>query len=370
MKVFEKASDERLYNCHIGNIHYPDPAKKWQDIDTTLLTKAGGFYQDKCFYSCEVPDKANGEFVFFNRDHYFNLKLVGVSSVGYKSSSNTWGNLGKGIEYTNAFGDGIHLEVLVKNMGFDKIIQFDKPPLNPSKDFVIDFEILEMPDVLEFRQRYNSSKTISIDITKSKVKAIPFDQGVISIYSSGGKYKSGISFPTCWGLDTDGNSRRYPIKIVFYTEGGRKYLRKIIPKEIFKNAVYPIFADDPTNYFPDSGEAGDGVIEAGYGAWATVRALGTGAHWHDIAESGIVNDTSDNKKILRGFVPIDTSGIDDAAVITAAIMNIYTDLTNDDFNDAYAYIAITGSTQADPHDLVNDDFDQFTDVEGHDVESI
>jgi len=119
MKVFDKGKNERLYRCHIGNIHYPDTSKVFQDIDTTLLSRTGGLYQDKCFYNSELPDKADGNFVFFNRDHNFDLRVVGVSSVGHKPTPDIWGTLGKGIEYTDAFGSGIHLEIKARIGNFD-----------------------------------------------------------------------------------------------------------------------------------------------------------------------------------------------------------------------------------------------------------
>ncbi len=339
MKVFDGIQpNERRYRCHIGNIHYPDTSKIFHDIDTTLMAQTGGVYQEKCFYHCEVPDTADGVFGFYNRDHYFSLRLVGVSSVGYTPIKDTWGDLGKGYRYTNAFGDGIHFEVIAKNMSFEKRICFEKPPANIKQDFTFDYEIVDAPSVYKFKDT-NSGLTTAIDVTKGSGQAVKLESKITSIMSAAGKYESLIYFPMCY----DSNGVRMPVKILFYTDGGKTYLRKIIPKEIFANAVYPIYADDPVRYDPP---AGDGMIDSSNASWDTCHDATSGG-WAGPSYEQIEIQTSHFGSyyyISRGFLPIDTSGITDGDTVTAAVLYAYgVEIANTD-NDGDDWINVVGQT--------------------------
>lgn len=363
VKAFDLGNGQRLYRCHVGNIHYPDSSKIWQDIDTVLKSQASGRYQDKCFYNCAIPDKANGVFEFFNRDHYFNLRLVGVSSVGCKPiPGSRWGDLGKGFQYTDAFGSGIHFEVIAKNMRFDKRIRFDKPPPNPNKDFVIDFEILSKPDTFMVQNNL-SSASVAIDLEKSNAQAIKLTNKIISLRPSLGKHTSYIFKPFC----NDSNGKHFHVGILFYKESGRYYLRKIIPKEIFRDAVYPIFADDPASYAVG---AGDGPIESdtSYETWDAahdnVGVDGWAGPVYSYFESGCVT-SGGNFKIVRSFFPVDTSGIADGDTVTAAILYLYgTGVDNGD-NDGEDWMSIVQTSQNDTSTLISADFDQCGDSIGY-----
>lgn len=357
MKVFDKDNGERLYRCHIGNIHYPDPSKLWQDIDTTLLSQTGGVYQDKCFYHCEVPEKADGTFRFYNRDHHFDLKLVGVSSVGRTPLPGIWGDLGKGYRYKDAFGSGIHFEVIAANMQFEKRICFEKPPSNVNQDFVFEYEIIDAPNRFDFKDTITGSATI-IDPSESSLQAVSIENKITSIYSSTGKYKSLIHFPKCYDSNLN-NKLRLPVKILFYTSSGKTYLRKIIPKEIFKNAVYPIYADDPVRYDPP---AGDGWSAEVLSTWnATHDSLTASAYttYTDDVNESYTYDTGSEYHIARLFVPIDTSGITDSDTVTAAILKLYVTGKTDDDGDAQSYNTVVGATsQSSVDSLAAADYDQ------------
>lgn len=368
MKVFDKAPGERVYRCHIGNIHYPDTFKVFQDIDTTLNAQAGGVYQDKCFYHCEVPDKADGVFGFYNRDHHFSLKLVGVSSVGYTPVPGIWGALGKGYRYKDAFGSGIHFEVIAKNMSYEKRICFEKPPPDITKDFSFEYEIVDTPGRLEFKSSMGGATTI-IDPSKVVSEAISIENKITQIYSSTGKYKSLIHFPRCHDSNPD-NKKRLPVRIMFYMSGGKTYLRKTIPKEIFKDAVYPVYADDPVRYDPP---AGDGFIQSAYASWNISHDNTTGAAYPSSVienEAGVFRSTP-NAAIMRAFIPIDTSGIADGDTVTAATLYMYGFSANDSDNDANAFVSTVQTDQASTTTLVNDDYNNCgaTDnpTEGNDV---
>lgn len=371
MKVFDEGNGRRRYRCHTGNIHYPDSSRIFQNIDTTLLSQAGGFYQDKCFYSCEVPDTADGVFSFFNRDHNFDLQLQGVSAVGYKPiPNNVFGDIGVGFQYTDAFGPNIHFEVIAKNMSFEKRIRFDAPPPDITQDFYFEYEIVAYPDVATVKASM-AEIGVEFDLAKSLSQATPISQKIISLLSSTGEYSSLIYFPSCYDSNPNGR-KRLPVQILFYKSGNKIYLRKIIPKAIFQNAVYPIFADDPVRYDPP---AGDGMIQSDPpAAWDTAHDAGTGEALFaaNVMEAfSLITNSPATHMFARSYVPIDSSGIDDGYDVTAATMYIWGDSLRTDEADGNDFISIVEADCAVPAVPAADDFNKCGDsvddpTEAHD----
>mgnify|MGYP001598223892 FL=1 len=94
---------------------------------------------------------------------------------------------------------------------------------------------------------------------------------------------------------------------------------------------------------------GDGYVENGYiGGWATARdALsGNGVDYTSTSglDTGSFFDPTDNYKIMRGFIPIDTSALPDNAVITSAALKIFVASKNNDDNDGDDFISVVGPT--------------------------
>lgn len=353
-KTFDLGNGTKRTRAHSAQKHYEDSAKTLQDIDTTLLPAGGGLYQDKCQYNCQLPALADGVFQFHNGDHDFNVKIVGIKPVGYIPSPDNWGAIGKGIRYTDAFGTGIHWETLATHHGLHKQVRFDQPPSDISKDFIITFELVSKPQFFSYQNNILSSPT-SVDITKSQILAGRIKNKIITM--SNGLDKSYIRFPKARDSNPD-NRKSLPVQIVFYTKLGKTYMQKIIPKEIFQGAVYPIIADDPATY--NSG-AGDGWMEAGYSAdWATVHAV-TSASYTDytsnVPEAGVLSGSpSTNRKILRGAISCDTSAIG-TDTISASTMYVYGDSINRNHdNDGEDYISVVEGFQANDLTLVAADW--------------
>ena len=66
-------------------------------------------------------------------------------------------------------------------------------------------------------------------------------------------------------------------------------------------------------------------------------------------------------ELQRAFIPINTSGIDDDAVIKSAVLNIYAVAASkmDEINDSYSYIAVVGETsQASTSEITWNDYDK------------
>lgn len=355
MKAFDLGGGVRRYNCHAGNIHFKDSGNVFQEIDTTLLGVSGGLEQTKAPYSCKLPLKADGVFEFFNgvtSGHNFNLQLTNVASVGYiPIPDSVWGATGKGVQYKDAFGTGIHFEVLAKNMKFDKRIRFDVPPSDITQDFEIKFEILTRPVLYKVGMGHDTLADLDIEQART---AQGFKNQIIRM-SNGGKEASWIHKPFC----NDSGGRLLPVEIFIYKELGKYYLVKRVPKEIFQNATYPIFADDPVRYDPP---AGDGTIERGYDAdWATAHGAATGSWagpvYSQMETGSISGNPSTGRKINRLFIPIDTSGIADGDTITAAELYMYVISKRNNDNDGDDWINVVQTSQPSTTTLTTADFD-------------
>lgn len=120
----------------------------------------------------------------------------------------------------------------------------------------------------------------------------------------------------------------------------------------------------PQIYLTDftSNAGGDGGINAANATWSTARNAGTGNF--TFTDTGVGWDGTNGFYIRRSFYPFDTSAITVGATITEALLKIYVTLVLDSYNDAYSYINIFQSTQADETSLVLGDFDEIGSTAG------
>jgi hypothetical protein len=353
-KVFDLGNGKKRYMMHAGNIHYPDSAKNWHDIDTTLLHQQDGKYQEKCFYHCAVPDKADGVFEFFNGDHFFNLRLVNANAVGHAPVPDIWGELGKGVQYTNALGNGVHFEVTAKNMAMDHRIRWDKPPVDITKDQVVDFEIMSIPDGVRIRDVVHGAP-FELNIKKTSTKAVPLSGKCIELFdkSLSGTNKTYINNPIAY----DSRENVLPVSVFFYQSGGKSYFRKIIPKEIFYNATYPVFADHPASYWSgtNDGRVYYSIATASW-VWSTAHNADPGtAAGNNYISCGTI-DNGSTQFLYRGSVPFDTSAITDTDNIDSATLYLWRAAIDDDLNDSYSYITVVQTTIDPTTGLVAADF--------------
>ena len=109
--------------------------------------------------------------------------------------------------------------------------------------------------------------------------------------------------------------------------------------------------------------AGDGIIEYYHASWDTVHdgQSGTYSNYTIDTETIRVTRTSSSTFYLirRAFFPIDTSGIDDGATITASTFSVYK--TSNEWNgdnDGDDWLNIVQTTQSSNTSLSDGDFDQ------------
>ena len=354
-KVFDLGNQQRLYRCHAGLIHYEDGGRTWQEIDTTLQSRLGGYYQDRCAYQCELPATADGIFAYHHRGQEFVTRVVGAQPSRGIPSVDRLGQLGKSLTYPHALGPGIHLVIEARNEGLRKLIRFDQPPPDPTRDFVVIFEFQTDPGVVEVRV---GEAFRVVDATQTAIGAEQLvDRQVRMTAATGAAIY--ITRPSCWDSDPTQRVRRWPVTTSFYRSAGKAYFVKAIPAAIFTKATYPIFADDPVNYSPPTN--GNGSIESSsYAAWDTNHDATSGATYLTALDVGSLESASGSAlyKMLRSFVPIDTAGIADTDTVTAAVLNLYFTASLNQDNDGDDWINVVQTTQASPTSIAAGDFDQ------------
>lgn len=108
--------------------------------------------------------------------------------------------------------------------------------------------------------------------------------------------------------------------------------------------------------------AGDGSVSNLGGDWATVHDSATGisaapGDTVSYADSSYITLIGDVYRIMRSFLPFDTSAIPGNAAISSAALNVYVTNQFDGDNDGDDYINVVQTSQADSATLAVDDFD-------------
>ena len=358
MKVFDKGINpvskirENRYKCSTDKLHYLYSGAM-RDINPNLVSGGSGkLQQTDALYHSQIPALANGVFEFLNAgDHSLDLKPYEALSVGHiPIPDGRWGNNQRARQYKDAFGTGIHFETIHLNSACVKRIRFDVPPPSITQDYILKYEIVNMPSIFQYG---NDTKNITntLDSTKKFAQALKLEQKVIAMHN-GGTAKTYIRFAKCWDSGDEPNGRTVlPVKVVIFTDLGKTYLWKIIPKDIFKG-TYPIFADDPGT--PYVGSTGDATMDTGAQAdWATSRAMSTGTATD--ASPHEVRYLTTGTRLMRSGIPIDTSGIGGATITATDFI-----VTGADTKTTVAgeYVVVVNGSFADPLDTNSmNDFD-------------
>ena len=259
---------KQKYKIHVGHINYKDKeTEQFEKIDTTLLSSDYGWEMNKASYHLEIPEYADDWFRFvndFEDENYKDIfkegldnketvamKPLGVSRVKgelIEFDENGWNK--KKILYKNAFGDNIDLEVVAKNIGFDKLIVINEKPKDLRKDLEFSFEIDLDDYVVKYRdgQEWDKQGLTESDqpFILEKLKQTWFREFSV------------------W----DSTDKRGRIRVRLEEDGGKYIFTKILDKEFLENAVYPVYTDDTVSYYAG---AGDGYVYHSSLFWNTVH---------------------------------------------------------------------------------------------------
>lgn len=377
-KHFDKGDGTFVTQAHGGHIHYKDGGGAFQNSDISFVDMGTYWEMTKHNYHLKVlknfaaPTLIEYKNVWEGANHTITYDPVQIAWVNnpdlsdmvvFRTQQAVTGVLNdKVIKYTGAFGAGIDFEITLHRSGFKKeiVIQslasLEAPPTANHK-LVAFFKYGGTN--MNIKNRTNSAMWDKQGYMESEdgfdiQEADPIKKSLIK---------------PAYIIDSAGGAPKVtPIKVFWKLHNGNMYQAKILPKAFLQSAVYPVRADTVTNYFAGSG---DGYTRPdGNATWATVRDATTGvAGGSDFTSAnGYTHYCSLEGGLFyvsRTFFPVDTSGLDDAATISAARLAVKAlgGATNND-NDAQAYTAVVQATCAVPATPAIEDFDQTGTTKG------
>jgi hypothetical protein len=351
--VFDLGNGQKNYKIHVAQINYKDTDGSFKKIDTAISANGfiGNWKSEKASYKSVLPEYADEWFEFYNgyegANHTIKARPVCDHVKGEVFNGTSEGNF---VLYKDAFGKGIDLKVYTYWAGLKKVIIINEKPADTKNDLTFDFELI-LPKRLESSEMKEAPIVDAKSATSwNKEKALDFTSKTLKI---------GFDDKCSYFRDAkvwDSGELKQSVDISLYTKDGKIYLRKTIKADILEKAVYPLFTDHPTNY---SVGVGDGVVSGSLnGSWDTVHNATTGTADYGFGNSppGFLANTQyipvPLYNVYRGFIPIDTSGIDDGATISSAKIYFYANSKN-----GSGAIGVVQSSQASTSSLTGDDFD-------------
>ena len=341
-KVYDnsQAKEGSKRYCFRGrHVHYKKNGK-FEDINVTLSFD-GKWKQSKASYHCAIPEYADDWFEFYNvfeeTNHTIKAKPI-CNHIKGKLLPNQNDGLGhESIVYKNAFGKDIDLRVGVGYAGLRKMIIVQKKP-QVLQDLIFDFE-LEIPqdaDVIDKENKKWDKETT----LKFKDKALRIGKNNKYSYFERAKI---------WDSKEPRNLQEW-VDIELYKQGDKIYLRKTILKEILETAVYPLYTDHPTKYYPHTA---DGRIRYNDADWDSTHDSGTGTVDNGDAEEWMWLQAN---YISRCYLTFDTSAITDSDNIDSGTFGMYNTAKTNNDNDGQDFLVIVESKQNSATALQADDF--------------
>ena len=301
----------------------------WAAIDLTPRQVSTDWVFDKAPYSLTLPSLANGWATFESTNKYdIHSKTpmadakCGIQKRYSSAVAVTGVPEAGGVRFPLAFPSlNAHRLVQTHQQKVRDLIVFTSaPPGSGPVEVPIEIDFGGLP-ILESTGHGRPPTQADMRSDKDIAHGLTFTTGTPI---------RGIKVKEPWAWDSAG--RRTPIKFRGRVVGTRFIGSKVISRSVFVNAVYPVYADTTSTFYPDPNTestsvdgyaARSGVVEA----WATIRA-GNGVSASDSIGTGFASASKDPiggilwESINRFLMVFDTSSIDDAGTVTDAVLSI------------------------------------------------
>lgn len=344
-------------------------ADGWERIDLTPRQVSRDWVFNRSPYALTVPTVADGWLTFESTNSYdiWTKRIMPDAKVGIqKRYPGALAGLvaaasASGLLFSGAFpvlGGADRLIQPHEQKVRDLIVFHVEPPGNGPVEVDVEIEFGSLP-ILESDGNGRQPKPADFQNEKH------VDLGLT--FSDGGSFRGvKVKQPLAW----DSSGRVTPIKLKGKVVGTRFVGQKVIPRSVFKDAIYPIYADTTTTFYPDPNPETttcDGWMERSVKvppeSWATMRS-GNGT-------TAIADGTPNYCRILqdatgllwvtfdRSICLFDTSSIPDTDTVSAATLTLQgtTDVYSDQGSQS---VALTPGTSASNTDIVSTDFQSNT----------
>lgn len=386
---------------HVGWVNYYDSSKKWAPIECLLSSLPTGFEVTNSPFYFKAPKRSTGyaEMISNNRFDLFEkteitapefsqtIKCLGINDVaGQLLDINVNGRLDAVLypaAYTASFqGDLIYFPEHGRAPRLKKLVRFNNAPVT---DINIEFEIeysgpnkpeLSPRDIPQGYSRETWCNKWDADFSNDP------NNTLLRLDDNGGCYVRardtqkrglGIKKTYIWDSSVDpitGQPKIWTVESYIKWISGNKYkLVKVIPKAFFVAAVFPVYTDTTSTFYPDphpetSSVDGRIIYTSGTGeSWATVHAKTDGNAVFDDAASGAMVYSGKTAgvgewAIDRGVFLYDTSSIPDTDTISSGLFSLYLNSIFNDDPDGNDFMRLVQSSPASNTALINADFDQ------------
>ncbi len=331
----------------IGWKNFLDSDLKWKPIDQTPVQVPDGFDITQGPFRAHAPAKADGvaQMINDNRWDVFNKKDIPDNPVTQTIYA---------IDVQSVSG-----KIEIGDLGFGKttyiVYEGAYPQYNADLIYVVDDGISPTwRKIVRFNSNPNVSQNIELSFGVSYDKPMRFVRmnkvgwgesadlvytGALGGELRAGKTSRGISFRDfmIWDSDTqavggrvNGKSEQIQIKL-HPVSGNKEYiLTKIIPKDFLDSAVYPVYTDTTSTFYPDAGDPGSTTCDTyeviHTSTWALARAATTA---DNVGNTETRNNVVTNKgsvnswDLERLFMGFDTTSIGSGSTITSSTLSLF-----------------------------------------------
>ena len=382
-KYFLRADGSFQMDAHVGHIHYFDKigGTGMRGIDWTLNfdeVRRGWYFNFHSFQPF-IPEFADQWVVFRDlfqdkdqsvkyRAHSYHTKgrLVMPSEIGMEKQTDQ-----NCVIYDNAFGEGLDYIIYFTRSTMKKVVRI-RDGYKASTDMRFSWDIVLPEEKNAFRtenkEKIGTDDSYELDITRSKT----FDTRKHTLIGSdkldGKEWYTYLRDFKCWDSGNMDTYHEQGISVEY--NATENTLTKIIPTEFLNKSVGDVFSDTTTSYYSGAGDGCVGFERPTTGTWSYIHDAATAAYQYS---SGTLFQTTGGSEgagigsgdwgaglaLNRAFVPMDTSGLDDGATITAAslFLYVYAHYTTGELT-GYHYYSVVETNQASNTSLSTGDYDE------------
>src|SRR3990167_1396729 len=338
----------------------------WDSVDTSLRATPAGFVMDKAPFEFTAPLRSTGTAVFHNNNRFNNLTNQDITAPPLDMTIQAEG-------VNDVAGFTVLGELMTEHGLMESVNYVIYPAAYPSGADLIYYvhfgQAPKLEKLVKFKSASEMMPTVSFKISYSSdtefdvkdeqnVKTRWDKKGTLSVKNALVGAKSapdrGIGFKSFKIWDSNLTSQKLePIQVNITPTGNpREYrLTKIIPNVFATNAVFPLYTDVITSFYPDAdvetstvdgialhiadgssfgtiqGGTGTAAVDNGANSDAMVMETGTAADWRKIHRSILLFNTGptigDTDTIASSTMSIRATATDNSNSATAAQANAH-----------------------------------------------